>query len=54
MEMSTYYWTNSDLNANQWFNDLTATPEAYANANQGGAGIGGPIIKEQDVLLREL
>ena len=43
----TYYWTNSDLNANQWFNDLTATPEAYANANQGGAAIGGPIIKNK-------
>ena len=44
---ATYYWTNSDLNANQWFNDLTATPEAYANANQGGAAIGGPIIKNK-------
>ena len=39
--------TNSDLNANQWFNNLTATPEAYANANQGGAGLGGPIIKNK-------
>lgn len=44
---ATYYWTNNDLNANQWFNDLTATPEAYANANQGGVGIGGPIIKNK-------
>jgi hypothetical protein len=44
---ATYYWTNSDLNANQWFNDLTTTPEAYANANQGGAAIGGPIIKDK-------
>jgi hypothetical protein len=42
-----YYWTNSDLNANQWFNNLTATPEAYANANQGGVGLGGPIIKDK-------
>jgi Carboxypeptidase regulatory-like domain len=42
-----YYWTNNDLNANQWFNDLTATPEAYANANQGGAAIGGPVIKNK-------
>jgi hypothetical protein len=42
-----YYWTNNDLNANQWFNDLTATPEAYANANQGGAAIGGPILKNK-------
>lgn len=44
---ATYYWTNSDLNANEWFNDLTATPLAYSNANQGGAGIGGPILKNK-------
>ena len=43
----TYYWTNSDLNANQWFNDLNATPESYSNANQGGAAIGGPIVKDK-------
>jgi len=42
-----YYWTNSDLNANQWFNDNSGTPEAFANANQGGAGIGGPIVKDK-------
>ena len=42
-----YYWTNSDLNANQWFNDLTRTPESYSNANQGGAAIGGPIVKNK-------
>lgn len=44
---ATYYWTNSDLNANQWFNDLYGTPEPYSNANQGGAGLGGPIIKDK-------
>jgi hypothetical protein len=44
---ATYYWTNSDLNANQWFNNLTATPLAYSNANQGGAAIGGPIFKNK-------
>ena len=44
---ATYYWTNNDLNANQWFNDLNAAPEAYANANQGGAAIGGPIFKDK-------
>jgi len=42
-----YYWTNSDLNANQWFNDFTDTPQSYSNANQGGAGIGGPIFKDK-------
>jgi hypothetical protein len=44
---ATYCWTNNDLNANQWFNDLNATAEAYANANQGGAAIGGPILKNK-------
>jgi hypothetical protein len=44
---ATYYWTNNDLNANQWFNNLNAAPEAYANANQGGAAIGGPIFKNK-------
>ena len=44
---TTYYWTNSDLNANQWFNDYTDTPESYSNANQGGAAIGGPIKKDK-------
>ncbi len=43
----TYYWTNSDLNANQWFNDNTGTPESYSNANQGAAAIGGPIVKDK-------
>lgn len=42
-----YYWTNSDLNANQWFNDNTGTPQAFSNANQGGAAIGGPIVKDK-------
>jgi hypothetical protein len=42
-----YYWTNSDLNANQWFNDNTGTPESYSNANQGGAAIGGPIVRDK-------
>jgi len=43
----TYYWTNSDLNANQWFNDYTGTPQSYSNANQGAAAIGGPIVKDK-------
>ncbi len=42
-----YYWTNSDINANQWFNDNTDTPLAYANANQGAGAIGGPIVKDK-------
>jgi Carboxypeptidase regulatory-like domain len=42
-----YYWTNSDLNANTWLNDNTASPEPYANANQFGASLGGPIKKDR-------
>ncbi len=42
-----YYWTNSDINANQWFNDNTGTPESYSNANQGAAAIGGPIVRNK-------
>ena len=49
-----YYWTNSDLNANQWFNDNTGTPESYSNANQGAACDRRPHREEQGVLLFEL
>jgi outer membrane receptor for ferrienterochelin and colicin len=42
-----YFWTNSDMNANTWLNDNTASPEAYANANQFGASLGGPIKKDK-------
>lgn len=40
---ATWYWTNSDLNANDWFNDSAGAPEPFANANQWGAAVGGPI-----------
>jgi hypothetical protein len=44
---ATYYWTNSDMNANDWFNDHSAAPQPFSNANQWGASIGGPIIKDK-------
>lgn len=44
---ATYWWTNSDMNANSWFNDFTAAPQAYSNANQWGAAVGGPIVKDK-------
>ena len=44
---ATYYWTNSDMNANDWFNDHSAAPQPFSNANQWGASIGGPIIKNK-------
>ena len=42
-----YFWTNSDMNANDWFNDFTQTKEPYANANQWAASVGGPIIRDK-------
>lgn len=44
---ATYYWANSDLEANDWFNDNTGAPKPYANANQWGAGGGGPIKRDK-------
>jgi hypothetical protein len=44
---ATYYWTNSDMNANNWFNDNTGAPQAFSNANQWGAAIGGPIKRNR-------
>jgi hypothetical protein len=42
-----YYWANSDLEANDWFNDNTGAPKPYANANQWGLAGGGPIVKDK-------
>lgn len=42
-----YYWTNSDLNANNWFNNFRGSPQAFSNANQWGAAIGGPIVRDK-------
>jgi hypothetical protein len=42
-----YYWANSDMEANDWFNDNTGAPKPYANANQWGLGGGGPIVKDK-------
>ena len=42
-----YYWTNSDLNANNWFNDNTAAPQPFSNANQWGAAVGGPVVRDK-------
>ena len=42
-----YYWANSDMGANDWFNDNSGAPQAFANANQFGAAVGGPIKKDK-------
>lgn len=44
---ATYWWTNSDLNANDWFNDFSGTAQPYSNANQWAAAVGGPIVKDK-------
>ena len=44
---ATYWWTNSDMNGNDWFNDNSGAPQPFANANQWGAGLGGPIKKDK-------
>lgn len=44
---ATWYWNGSHLNANSWFNNATGTPRAFVNANQYGADIGGPIVKDK-------
>jgi outer membrane receptor protein involved in Fe transport len=42
-----YYWTNSDMNANDWFNDHSGAPQPFSNASQWGVSLGGPIIKNK-------
>ena len=43
------YWynRNSDLAANQWFNNQTGTQKPFLNLNQIGGSIGGPILKDK-------
>ena len=35
------------LNANDWFNNATGTPKPFANSNEWGGSIGGPIVKNK-------
>jgi carboxypeptidase family protein len=44
---ATWYWNGRKLNANSWFNNARNTPRSFVNANQYGADIGGPIIKNK-------
>ena len=43
----TYYWNGRALNANSWFNNAGGVPRSFVNANQWGADIGGPILKNK-------
>lgn len=40
-------WNGFDLNANDWFNNATGTPKPFANSNEWGGSIGGPIVKNK-------
>jgi len=35
------------MNANSFFNNASGTPRSFVNANQYGADVGGPIIKNK-------
>lgn len=44
---ATWYWNGTKLNANSWFNNANKAPRSFVNANQYGADIGGPIVKNR-------
>ena len=44
---ATYYWNGRAMNANSYFNNAFDTPRSFVNANQWGADIGGPLIKNK-------
>src|SRR6202167_2656496 len=44
---ATYYWNGRALNANSWFDNAGGAPRPFVNANQWGADLGGPIIKNK-------
>ena len=49
-----YYYRTDELNANTWFNNRNGNPKPALLNKQGGGRIGGPIMAQQGVLLREL
>jgi len=44
---ATYYWNGRIMNANSYFNNAAGVPRSFVNANQWGADIGGPLIKNK-------
>jgi hypothetical protein len=42
-----YAWTGRAMDANDWFNNKFATPRPFANNNEWGASLGGPIKKDK-------
>jgi hypothetical protein len=43
----TWWWNGRYLNANDWFQNNAGTPRGFANSNQWGGSIGGPIKKDK-------
>lgn len=44
---ASYFWDGRHNNANSWFNNATGTPRSFVNANQYGADVGGPVVKDK-------
>ena len=44
---ATWWWNGSVMNANDYFNNQTATKKPRSNANQWAGAFGGPIIKDK-------
>ncbi len=44
---ATWWWNGSSMNANDYFNNQTATPKPFSNANQWAGAFGGPIKKDK-------
>ncbi len=44
---ATWWWNGSRLNANDYFNNQTATKKPRSNANQWAGSFGGPIFKDK-------
>ncbi len=42
-----YFWNGRAMNANDWFSNQNGQRRPFTNANQWGAGIGGPIKKDK-------
>jgi len=42
-----YWWNGRTMNANDWFNNASATPRPFVNNNQYAARVGGPIKKDK-------
>jgi len=40
-------WNGFALNANDWFNNASGTPKPFANSNEWGGSVGGPIVKNK-------